>query len=62
MAQLRSAGWAAFLTDPGEEMSMSIGSVDRPLQPGDRAPNVVLNTISREGKIALEDFEIAAHY
>jgi peroxiredoxin len=35
---------------------MSMSSVDRPLQPGDRAPNVVLNAISREGKIALDDF------
>ena len=35
---------------------MSTSSVDRPLQPGDRAPNVVLNAISREGKIALDDF------
>ncbi|MER8395384.1 AhpC/TSA family protein [Mesorhizobium sp. M1340] len=31
-------------------------SIDRPLQPGDQAPNVVLNAISREGKIALDDF------
>jgi len=30
--------------------------VDRPLQPGDRAPNVVLDAITRQGKIALEDF------
>ncbi|MGG7580444.1 peroxiredoxin-like family protein [Rhizobium sp. Nf11,1] len=35
---------------------MSRDSVDRPLQPGDRAPNVVLDAISREGKIALDDF------
>ena len=28
----------------------------RPLQPGDPAPNVVLDAISREGKIALDDF------
>ncbi len=27
-----------------------------PLQPGDRAPNLVLDAITREGKIALEDF------
>ena len=27
-----------------------------PLQPGDRAPNVVLDAITREGKIALDDF------
>jgi peroxiredoxin len=27
-----------------------------PLQPGDQAPNVVLDAISREGKIALADF------
>ncbi|OWV73850.1 peroxiredoxin [Rhizobium sp. R339] len=35
---------------------MSPSSVDRPLQPGDRAPNVVFDAISREGKIALDDF------
>jgi peroxiredoxin len=35
---------------------MSASSVDRPLQPGDRAPNIVLDAISREGKIALTDF------
>lgn len=35
---------------------MSMCSVDRPLQPGDPAPNVVLDAISREGKIALNDF------
>jgi peroxiredoxin len=35
---------------------MSTSSVDRPLQPGDRAPNIVLDAISREGKIALDDF------
>ena len=27
-----------------------------PLQPGERAPNVVLDAISREGKIAIDDF------
>ncbi|AZO51584.1 MAG: redoxin domain-containing protein [Mesorhizobium sp.] len=27
-----------------------------PLQPGDRAPNVVLDAITQEGKIALDDF------
>ena len=31
-------------------------SIDRPLQPGDPAPNIVLDAISREGKIALADF------
>ncbi|RWB55642.1 MAG: AhpC/TSA family protein [Mesorhizobium sp.] len=35
---------------------MSMCSVDRPLQPGDPAPNIVLDAISREGKIALNDF------
>jgi peroxiredoxin len=35
---------------------MSMSSLDRPLQPGDLAPNVVLDAISREGKIALDDF------
>lgn len=35
---------------------MSQSHVDRPLQPGDRAPNIVLDAITREGQIALEDF------
>ncbi|AWI60200.1 peroxiredoxin-like family protein [Sinorhizobium fredii] len=35
---------------------MSTSNVDRPLQPGDLAPNIVLDAISREGKIALNDF------
>src|SRR4029079_10558470 len=35
---------------------MSTSGVDRPLQSGDPAPNVVLDAISREGKIALSDF------
>ncbi|RVC64257.1 MAG: AhpC/TSA family protein [Mesorhizobium sp.] len=35
---------------------MSMCSVNRPLQPGDPAPNIVLDAISREGKIALNDF------
>ncbi|KRB50852.1 peroxiredoxin [Rhizobium sp. Root708] len=29
---------------------------DRPLKPGDRAPNVVLDAITRQGKIAIDDF------
>jgi peroxiredoxin len=35
---------------------MSEHHVDRPLQPGDRAPNVVLDAITRQGKIALDDY------
>ncbi|MBR0688878.1 redoxin domain-containing protein [Bradyrhizobium manausense] len=35
---------------------MSGRDVDGPLQPGDRAPNVVLDAITRTGKIALEDY------
>jgi peroxiredoxin len=35
---------------------MSTSSVDRPLQPGDQAPNIVLDAISRDGKIELDDF------
>ena len=35
---------------------MSDRHVDGPLQPGDRAPNVVLDAITRDGKIALQDF------
>ena len=29
---------------------------DRPVQPGEQAPNFVLDAITREGKVALEDF------
>ncbi|ANM10629.1 MULTISPECIES: peroxiredoxin-like family protein [unclassified Rhizobium] len=29
---------------------------ERPLKPGDRAPNVVLDAITRQGKIAIDDF------
>lgn len=35
---------------------MSQPHVDGPLKPGDRAPNIVLDAITRQGKIALEDF------
>jgi peroxiredoxin len=35
---------------------MSTHSVDHPLQPGDRVPNIMLDAISREGKITLDDF------
>jgi peroxiredoxin len=35
---------------------MSEHHVDGPLQPGDRAPNIVLDAITRQGKIALDDF------
>jgi peroxiredoxin len=35
---------------------MSERYVDGPLQPGDRAPNIVLDAITRQGKIALDDF------
>jgi peroxiredoxin len=35
---------------------MSTCHVEHLLQPGDRAPNFVLDAISREGKIALDDF------
>ena len=35
---------------------MSERRFDGPLQPGDRAPNIVLDAITREGKIALDDF------
>src|SRR4029450_1202851 len=35
---------------------MSTRYVDHPLQPGDRAPNVVFDAISREGKVPLDDF------
>lgn len=35
---------------------MLTSNVDCPLQPGDQAPNIVLDAISRDGKIALDDF------
>jgi len=35
---------------------MSMSSLGRPLQPGDRAPNIAFDAISSEGKIALDDF------
>ncbi|OAP36498.1 peroxiredoxin [Sinorhizobium glycinis] len=35
---------------------MSTHSIDHPLQPGDQAPNIVFEAISRDGKIALDDF------
>ncbi|SCB56650.1 AhpC/TSA family protein [Rhizobium aethiopicum] len=35
---------------------MQENHADRPLQPGDRAPNVVLDAITRHGKIAIDDF------
>jgi peroxiredoxin len=30
--------------------------IDKPIQPGDRAPEIVLDAITRQGKIALDDF------
>jgi peroxiredoxin len=39
-----------------EEASMSDRTDIGPLQPGERAPNVVLDAITREGKIAIDDF------
>ena len=35
---------------------MSVSLAEQPLQPGDRAPNVVLDAITREGKVALDDY------
>ena len=35
---------------------MSVSLAERPLQPGDRAPNVVLDAATREGKVALDDY------
>ncbi|PDT80340.1 redoxin family protein [Sinorhizobium sp. BJ1] len=35
---------------------MSARYADHPLQPGERAPNIVLDAISSEGKITLDDF------
>jgi peroxiredoxin len=39
-----------------EERNMQENHAERPLQPGDRAPNVVLDAITRQGKIAIDDF------
>jgi peroxiredoxin len=35
---------------------MPTHDTDGPLQPGDRAPNVVLDAVTRDGKIAIDDF------
>jgi peroxiredoxin len=35
---------------------MAENHAEGPLQPGDRAPNIVLDAITRDGKIALDDF------
>ena len=35
---------------------MQENHAERPLQPGDRAPNVVLDAITRQGKVAIDDF------
>ena len=35
---------------------MSEHHIDGPLQPGDPAPNIVLDAITRDGKISLDDF------
>ena len=40
----------------GRSLSMSDRVDIGPLQPGERAPNVVLDAITREGKIAIDDF------
>jgi len=39
-----------------EERNMQDNHAERPLKPGDRAPNVVLDVITRQGKIAIDDF------
>lgn len=39
-----------------EESDMLEDRFESPLQPGDRAPNVVLDAITRQGKIAIDDF------
>ncbi len=35
---------------------MQENHAEKPLKPGDRAPNVVLDAITRQGKIAIDDF------
>lgn len=35
---------------------MSEAAAERPLQPGDRAPDIVLDAITRQGKVALADY------
>jgi peroxiredoxin len=37
-------------------MDQSLSEPAAPLQPGDRAPNVVLDAVTREGKIAIDDY------
>jgi peroxiredoxin len=39
-----------------QEDDMPEAYIEKPLQPGDRAPNVVLDAITREGKVAIDDF------
>src|SRR5882757_5507268 len=45
-----------FWISPGRRFAMSAQIEMQPLQPGDRAPNFVLDAITREGKIAIDDF------
>jgi peroxiredoxin len=35
---------------------MSTSQLERTLQPGDVAPNVVLDAITRQGKVAVDDY------
>jgi peroxiredoxin len=35
---------------------MSDNHAEGPLQPGDHAPNIVLDAITRDGKISLDDY------
>jgi hypothetical protein len=39
-----------------EELEMSEHYSESPLQPGDRAPNIVLEAITRDGQIAIDDY------
>jgi peroxiredoxin len=39
-----------------EELDMSEHHSEGPLQPGDRAPNIVLEAITRDGQIAIDDY------
>jgi peroxiredoxin len=45
-----------FSTDPIKELNMRASNGEGPLGPGDRPPNVVLDAVTREGKVALDDF------
>src|SRR4030095_5787496 len=40
----------------GKDVEMPTHQSEGPLRPGDRAPNVVLDAVTRDGKVAIDDF------